>query len=381
MKGPLNRAAVALIRRWCRNLFSLCAVLFCAVTFVTLQGITLGTGERTAQRFVAMQTGTIAATLPASSWDSGERELLARLEGIPHVEHAGTLVMSEAAGNGVDVSSWGSTLHANVAIGTMDGLAARGASMQSGLPFADADTNTVLLGERVASELGVGRAQADHEITVDDVRMRVAGVLEDAPHQAALATSIVITPATARRLGRLPAARTIHISVTQGTASQVARYLPMALAPADPQSVSLKLPADPRALRTSLMADSKQTTLIITIVMVVVSIFTVVNTMQIAIAERRREIGISLALGMPAWQIAVQFLLEAMLLGLCGGFAGMAVGSLMAAALAMGMGWPFMLPWAALLVPAAGAVAGAVGGVVPAIQATRIDPAELLRST
>lgn len=381
MKGPVSRAAVALIRRWRRNMFSLCAVLFCAVTFVALQGITLGTGERTAQRFVAMQTGAIAATLPASSWDSGEAELLARLEGIPHVEYAGTLVMGEAAGNGVDVGSWGSVLRANVAIGTMDGLTARGASMQSGLPFADADTNVVLLGERVASELGVGSAQAGHEIMVDDVRMRVAGILEDAPHQAALATSIVITPATARRLGRLPAARTIYISVTQGTASQVARYLPMALAPADPQSVSLKMPADPRSLRASLMADSEQTTLIITVVMVVVSIFTVVNTMQIAIAERRREIGISLALGMPAWHISMQFLLEAMLLGVCGGFAGMAVGSLMAAALAMGIGWPFMLPWAALLVPAAGAVVGAVGGVVPAIQATRIDPAELLRST
>lgn len=196
----------------------------------------------------------------------------------------------------------------------------------------------MLLGERVASELGIGGAQAGHEITVGDARMRVAGILEDAPHQSALA-------------------------------------------PAGLQSVSLKLPADPRSLRASLMADAEQTTLIITVVMVVVSIFTVVNTMQIAIAERRREIGISLALGMPAWHIAAQFLLEAMLLGFCGGFAGMAVGSLMAAVLAMGMGWPFMLPWTVLLVPVAGAMAGAVGGVVPVVQATRIDPAELLRAT
>lgn len=381
MKGPVSRAAVALIRRWRRNMFSLCAVLFCAVTFVALQGITLGTGERTAQRFVAMQTGAVIATLPASSWSSNEAELLARLEGMPHVEHAGTLVMGEAAGSGVDVSGWGSTLRVNVAIGTMDGLAARGASVQSGLPFADTDTNTVLLGERVASELGIGGAQAGHEITMGDARMRVAGILEDAPHQSALATSIVITPAAARQLGMLPTVRTVHIGVTQGTASRVARYLPMALAPADPQSVSLKLPADPRSLRASLMADAEQTTLIITVVMVVVSIFTVVNTMQIAIAERRREIGISLALGMPAWHVSLQFLLEAMLLGFCGGFAGMAVGSLMAAALAMGMGWPFMLPWTVLLVPVAGSVVGAVGGVVPAVQATHVDPAELLRST
>lgn len=188
----------------------------------------------------------------------------------------------------------------------------------------------MLLGERVASELGIGGAQAGHEITVGDARMRVAGIrdiLEDAPHQSALA------------------------------------------------------PADPRSLRASLMADAEQTTLIITVVMVVVSIFTVVNTMQIAIAERRREIGISLALGMPAWHIAAQFLLEAMLLRVlrrvCWHGGGVAYGR----CACHGMGWTFMLPWTVLLVPVAGAMAGAVGGVVPAFQATRIDPAELLRAT
>lgn len=57
------------------------------------------------------------------------------------------------------------------------------------------------------------------------------------------------------------------------------------------------------------------------------------------------------------------------------------VGALVAAALAMGLGWPFLLPWTVLLVPFAGAAVGALGGLAPAIQATRVDPAELLRST
>lgn len=381
MRGPLSRASVALVRRWRRNMFSLCAVLFCAATFVTLQGITLGTGERTAQRFMAMQTGTITATLPASSWQSEETELLGNLAGIPHVQHAGTLVMADATGNAADVSSWGTQIHTNVTVGTMNGLRARGASLRSGLPFADADANTVLLGERVASELGIGVAQTGHEISVNGVPMRVSGIIEDAPHQSALATSIVVTPATARLLNMLPTSRTVQIGVAPGNATAVARSLPLALWPSDPESVSLKLPADPHTLRASLMADAEQTTLIITVVMVVVSIFTVVNTMQIAISERRREIGISLGLGMPAWHIAMQFLLEALLLGLCGAFAGMALGALVAAALAMGLGWPFLLPWTVLLVPFAGAAVGALGGLAPAIQATRVDPAELLRST
>lgn len=271
-------------------------------------------------------------------------------------------------------------LSTNVAIGTMNGLRARGAQLRSGLPLADDDINAVLLGERVARELGIGDGQSGHGIAVDSVPMRVAGIIEDAPHQSALATSIVMTPATARRMDLLPSSRIVQIGVEQGTANQVAQYLPMALLAEQPQAVSLKLPADPRSLRENLMADAEQTTLIITVVMVVVSIFTVVNTMQIVITERRREIGISLGLGMPAWHIALQFLLEAMLLGLCGGLAGMTLGSLIAATIAMCMGWQFMLPWSVALVPFAGAIVGAVGALVPAVQATRINPAELLRS-
>ncbi|RYN15259.1 ABC transporter permease [Bifidobacterium animalis subsp. animalis] len=380
MRGPASRAAVALTRRWRRNLFSLCAVLFCAATFVTLQGITLGTSERTAQRFVAMETGVITATLPAASWERAEQEVIGQVVGIPHVENAGTLVMGDQVPKSVTAGSWGMQLSTNVAIGTMGGLHARGARLRAGLPLADGDVNAVLLGERVARELGIGDGQSGHEIAVDGVPMRVAGIVEDAPHQSALATSIVMTPATARRAGLLPSLRVVQIGVEQGTANQVAQHLPMALAPEQPQAVSLKLPADPRSLRESLMADAEQTTLIITVVMVVVSIFTVVNTMQIAITERRREIGISLGLGMPAWHIALQFLLEAMLLGLCGGLAGMTLGSLIAATIAMCMGWQFMLPWSVAFVPFAGAIVGAVGALVPAAQATRINPAELLRS-
>lgn len=171
MRGPASRAAVALMRRWRRNLFSLCAVLFCAATFVTLQGITLGTSERTAQRFVAMETGVITATLPAASWERAEQEVIDQVVGIPHVEDAGTLVMGDQVPKSVTAGSWGMQLSTNVAIGTMNGLHARGAQLRSGLPLADDDINAVLLGERVARELGIGDGQSGHEIAVDGVPM------------------------------------------------------------------------------------------------------------------------------------------------------------------------------------------------------------------
>lgn len=380
MNHALVRAALALVRRWRRNLLSLCAVLFCAATFVVLQGVTLASTDRTAQRFVDMEPSTVTATLPASAWERDEGELLAALCGIPQVRSAGTLVMGDAVGVPVDVAAWGGSIDTTVAVGTAAGVAARGGSVDAGLPMADGDVDVVMLGARIASELGVTGAQEGQVVEVNGRTMRVAGILSDAPDQSALATGVLVTPAGARAMGILPVNRVLQVAVEEGTAPQVAGLLPMALVPAAPESVSVKLPADPRALRMGLMADAEQATLVITVVMVVVSVFTVVNTMQVAVTERRREIGISLGLGMPAWQVAFQFLLESLLLGCAGALAGLTLGAQVTAVVAMTMGWRFLLPATVAWVPLAGAFVGAVGGMVPAAQATRVDPAELLRS-
>lgn len=107
----------------------------------------------------------------------------------------------------------------------------------------------------------------------------------------------------------------------------------------------------------------------------------VMNIMLVSIIERRREIGIRLAVGAKPIDIAMLFLVEAIMLSLVGGVVGVFVGVLVAYLIALFSGWTFTL---FLWPPIAGfTVSVAVGiffGVYPAYQAARLNPIDALRS-
>lgn len=107
----------------------------------------------------------------------------------------------------------------------------------------------------------------------------------------------------------------------------------------------------------------------------------VMNIMLVSVVERRREIGIRLAVGAKRSDIGLLFLMEAIMLSLVGGTLGVIVGILIAYIIAMIWHWQFTL---FLLPPLAGfTVSVAVGiffGFYPAYLAARLDPIEALRS-
>jgi putative ABC transport system permease protein len=106
----------------------------------------------------------------------------------------------------------------------------------------------------------------------------------------------------------------------------------------------------------------------------------IMNIMLVSVTERTREIGIRKALGATKRVILLQFLIEALVICVVGGIAGVCVGSGMLFVMEQGFGWAATIPPAA----AAGAVAfaGMVGlafGVWPARRAARLDPIDALR--
>lgn len=106
----------------------------------------------------------------------------------------------------------------------------------------------------------------------------------------------------------------------------------------------------------------------------------VMNVMLVSVTERTREIGIRLAIGAREGDILVQFLVEAIVLSLIGGFAGLAVGLGGVALLARALEWEFIVPMDAVVV--AFATSGGVGvvfGFLPARRAAKLDPIEALR--
>ncbi|MDA1001501.1 MAG: ABC transporter permease, partial [bacterium] len=101
----------------------------------------------------------------------------------------------------------------------------------------------------------------------------------------------------------------------------------------------------------------------------------IMNIMLVSVTERTREIGLRMAIGARARDILTQFLVEALVLALVGGFFGIAAGISAAAAVANFAGWPVMLQSEAVVISFV--FSGAVGiffGYYPARQASRVLP-------
>ena len=106
----------------------------------------------------------------------------------------------------------------------------------------------------------------------------------------------------------------------------------------------------------------------------------VMNIMLVSVTERTREIGIRMAIGASEADILVQFLIEAVVLSLIGGIAGLATGFTTVAVLSKALGWSMSLPLSAVIMAfGTSAAIGVVFGFLPARRAAALDPIDALR--
>ena len=114
---------------------------------------------------------------------------------------------------------------------------------------------------------------------------------------------------------------------------------------------------------------------------IIVGIFSVANIMFVSVKERTNIIGIKKALGARNGVILLEFLIESIILCIIGGAIGLGVVMLVLKLLSAMIDFDMFVSMQNILIALIGAIViGIVAGLIPAMQAARMDPVEAMRS-
>ncbi len=391
MRDVAAEAALALLGRPGRAAATALSVVVGLAAFVTASGLTATARASVNERFaefsaaeVTLADSTPNATSPA--FRAGAEVEVAHLPGVRGDGELWSIGARAAPATTLfGALAPGSAYGVNVVAATPGLLPADGASYKYGSGFNAADDrvhgNVVVLGPTAASDLGVRALDGQESIVLDGVPFTVVGELKAVQSEPTLLTDAIVPDLTAQRLWGPPRSGSqLDISVDPAAALEVEHEVPLMLHPEDPTRLQAITAVQPPILQAAVTGDLTSLLTVVTLAALAISIAGIAVTMYSSISERAFEVGLRRALGATRLQIAGQFVVESLLIGASGAIVGIALGVCAVVAISKTHGWLPVLDVGALaLAPLLGATVGGLAGLLPAIRAGRLDPAEALR--
>jgi putative ABC transport system permease protein len=261
-------------------------------------------------------------------------------------------------------------------------VVATGVAQGHYLNAATAQEPVAVLGAVAAQLLGIDHIYSGERIWVGGQWFYLAGILNSAVLASPIDTSVLIGyPAAQKYLGFDGHPSTIYLRAQNDRVNRVDNLLAATAKPESPNEVNVSQPSDALVAQADAKSALNGLFLGLGAVALLVGAVGVANIMIISVLERRSEIGLRRALGATRGHIRIQFLSEAVLLGLLGGVVGVALGAAATAVYAHTKHWATVIPteaWTGGI--AASLVIGAVAGLIPALRAARLSPTQALWS-
>jgi putative ABC transport system permease protein len=248
-----------------------------------------------------------------------------------------------------------------------------------------------IIGETVAKELFGNDDPVGTDIQIGSVPFKVIGVLEPwgtDPHGMDRDNEVIVPISTLmRRLTNVDTISAARLVVTdpahsEETKTEITRILRErhGLAAGQPDDFSIITATEIRRMVGQVQRVLFFYLPLVAAIALVVGGIVSASLMLVSVNERVAEIGLRRAIGARTQDIRLQFILETTITMLAGGIGGVAFGYAVAEFGASRMHLDGWNPWmAALLGVIASSLVGLLAGVLPAVRAARLHPAEALR--
>ena len=372
-----------------RSLLALIGIMVGSASIVALLNIGRSASEDALRTFNDLGTDTLVASFPSSHMPSSalsvrvdEKQLLRDIPALTHVA-AVTQYSTPVSRNGTPAES--------VVIGTAASLLdILGLKLESGRFLSNHDRNAtfVVAGAEVAQALrGAGRRlQVSDMLQIGDYQFQVIGLVAAQPHNPLIPISVndaLFIPASSmRRLTTSAMVGNVIAKVTHSANLQdIARAFQSHMSDTlDGREVDVQIP---QQLIDGLRRQADTFSWLMAglgAISLLVAGVGVMNVMLMSVNERRREIGVRLALGARQRDIQQLFLLEAVHLSVIGALTGALLGCAVAYVFTQARDWPVCLSLDSLLLGGGSSIlVGLFFGCYPATVASRLSPVIALR--